>query len=413
MEAQARMTQELLMNAPAFVCTLRGPDHVYDLVNARYQQLFGKRKIKGKPIMEALPELEGQHFEKVLDDVYNSGVPYVGINFPLRLSRDEEMEPEERYFNFSYQPMYDENRVIYSILVFGYEVTEQINAKNRIHELQEAHRKELEEKVAQRTGQLNEANEELLKRNEDLLRANKELESFAYVSSHDLQEPLRKIQTFTSHILSREYNALSPNGKESFQRIGDAANRMQILIQDLLAYSHANSKDRKFERTDLNDILTDVLSDLKDTIAEKEASIESAGLCEARISPFQFRQVMYNLISNALKFSKPGGQAHIGIQCAVKEGSVLEAENKMLPTGRLIPARKYCHISFQDNGIGFETEYSEKIFEIFQRLHAKGTYPGTGIGLAIVKKVIEHHEGVVTATGHPDTGATFDVYIPA
>lgn len=138
MEAQAVMVNNLLLTAPSFICTLAGPDHLYVLVNERYQQLFGKRKIQGRAIMEALPELEGQGFDKLLDKVYNTGETYVGIDIPITLARDENLEPEVRYFNFSYQPMYDENKEIYSILVFGYEVTEKAIFNKKIND-SEAH----------------------------------------------------------------------------------------------------------------------------------------------------------------------------------------------------------------------------------------------------------------------------------
>ncbi|WP_411274538.1 PAS domain-containing protein [Daejeonella sp.] len=133
-EAQALMHQDMLMTAPGFVCTLVGPTHIYTLVNDQYQMLFGKRKIKGKPIMVALPELEGQGFDTLLDKVYTTGETYVGFDIPITLARDENLAPEVCYFNFSYQPMYDENKQIYSILVFGYEVTEIVIAKKRIEE---------------------------------------------------------------------------------------------------------------------------------------------------------------------------------------------------------------------------------------------------------------------------------------
>jgi PAS domain S-box-containing protein len=134
MEIQATMVENLLINAPAFVCTLVGPDHVYGLVNERYQALFGKRAIQGKPMMEALPELQGQGFDLILDKVYKTGEIYLGINVPASLARDKNLEPEDRFFNFSYQPMYDENNEIYSILVFGYEVTSQAIINKKIKE---------------------------------------------------------------------------------------------------------------------------------------------------------------------------------------------------------------------------------------------------------------------------------------
>ncbi|MBC8110985.1 MAG: PAS domain-containing protein [Verrucomicrobia bacterium] len=804
LEAQASMVKELLMTAPGFVCTLSGPDHVYEIVNEQYQKLFGERQIQGKPIMVALPELEGQGFDKLLDKVYNTGETYVGFDIPIMLAAEEGATPKLHYFNFSYQAMFDENKKTYSILVFGYEVTQQIRSKKiveesekylrwmadlmpakishanaegkvsyfnkhwldftgmdfeelrdfgyhnimhpdeleefqkRLHKAGEtgtvlememrfknregaykwhlnraspvkdengniqmwvgstteiheqktvdekirvseerfrllvmqapvaicvvqgenhvietinqamadiwdrkieavlnkpvfdvltevqdqgyrellddvyrtgnrflaqesavsfiqngklenlivkfiyeplrdtdgkvtgvmalaheitdqvlARRKieisekkfhpltdampqkitnadaagnvnffnqqwqddtgltfdelkgsgwekvmypgdrelvkanwlqsvqtgavfdmecriknregkyrwnlsravpvrdengvitmwvgsntdiqeqkeqkaALEEAVRERTEELELANKELAfqnvekekrseeltiankelafqneekeKRSVELTIANKELLAFNYVSSHDLQEPLRKIQTFTTIILEKEN--LSENGKYIFGRIQSAAASMQQLIQDLLSFSRTNNAERKFEKTDLSIIIEEIKAELNDTIQEKQATIEATNNCVANHIPFQFRQLMDNLISNALKFSKPGIAPHITIKSSIVQGS--ELNNK-----KFSPKKAYCHITVKDNGIGFEPHFSERIFEVFQKLHSKEAYAGTGIGLAIVKKIVENHNGIITATGELNEGATFDIYIPA
>ncbi len=406
MEVQTTLFRDMLMTAPGFVATLTGPDHVYDLVNEQYQSLFGRRQIQGKPIMVALPELEGQGFDTLLDTVYNTGEPYVGIDIPITLARDEGLEPEEMYFNFSYQPMYDDNRQIFSILVFGYEVTEQVIAKNKSLESQQLRGKELEEKVRQRTVELRDANEALEETNDDLQKMNKELEAFTYVSSHDLQEPLRKIQTMAGRLLEKEYANLTESGKDTFLRMQKAAARMQELIQDLLAFSRLNTADRNFDAADLRLIMNEVVGELSETIAEKQAVIEASELGQARVIVFQFRQMMQNLIGNALKFSNPAIPPHITVKSHIAKGGELNNET-------LLPEVRYCHITVEDNGIGFDPIYSEKIFDVFQRLHSKEQYNGTGIGLAIVKKIIENHNGVITATGELMKGARFDMYIPA
>lgn len=248
-------------------------------------------------------------------------------------------------------------------------------------------------------------NEEKEKRAAELIIANKELEAFTYISSHDLQEPLRKIQTLVSIITEEDGGNLSDNGKYNFQRIQLAAGRMQLLIEDLLAFSRINTAERKFEQTDLAQIVEEVKTELKDTIQEKNATIEAKELCPANIIAFQFRQLLYNLISNALKFARTGVPMHIIIQGSIKKGNQLN--NK-----RLSPDSDYCHISVKDNGIGFESHFSERIFEVFQKLHSKEAYAGTGIGLAIVKKIVENHQGIITATGQLNQGATFDIYLP-
>ena len=272
---------------------------------------------------------------------------------------------------------------------------------------------------AKRAAELLTANTELVfqnaekeKRGSELIIANQELESFTYVASHDLQEPLRKIQTFAKMIIEKEATGLSENGKDYFERMGKAAKRMQILIDDLLAYSQANTKAQKFERTDLTQLTEEVIHDFKEAIDDKKATIKVSPLGEANIIPFQFRQLMQNLIGNAIKFAGTGRPLHIGIQSNIAVGSTLSQGNTGLPKGKLVANETYHHISISDNGIGFEPKFKDKIFDLFQRLHGKANYTGTGIGLAIVKKIVENHHGMITATGETGKGATFDIYLP-
>lgn len=257
---------------------------------------------------------------------------------------------------------------------------------------------ELEKEVSART-------KELEQNNLDLEKMNKELQSFAYISSHDLQEPLRKIQTFATQIIAKESQNLSAVGKDKFQRMQKAAQRMQTLINDLLSYSRTNIQERVFEKTALSTIVEEVREDLKEELEQKQGRIESDDKCELNIIPFQFRQLLYNLVSNSLKFSKPDVLPVIVIKSK-------QAKGKQLNNEALSSETKYCHISISDNGIGFEPQYSQKIFEVFQRLHGRDQYNGTGIGLAIVKKIVENHNGIITASGEQNKGATFDLYIP-
>jgi len=263
----------------------------------------------------------------------------------------------------------------------------------------------LEKAVEERTKELAQVNETLAEKNTELEKTNKELESFAYISSHDLQEPLRKIQTFAGRILEKENQNLTEKGKEYFHRMLESAKRMQTLIEDLLAYSRAGATENKFEKTDLNDLIEEVKIELKEALLEKQATIEATKSCEINVIPFQFRQLLHNLISNALKFSKPGIPPKIKITSKHAAGRKLKNES-------LLPEKVYCHLSVSDNGIGFEPEFKNRIFEIFQQLHGKDEYEGTGIGLAIVKKIVENHHGVITATGILNKGARFDIYLP-
>jgi two-component system, chemotaxis family, CheB/CheR fusion protein len=285
------------------------------------------------------------------------------------------------------------------------DITEQIKTRNLNLHTYELHSKELEEKVQQRTAELSESNELLRQRNDELGKMNKELESFTYISSHDLQEPLRKIQTFAGILLQKETEHLSAKGKDYFKRMQDAANRMQQLILDLLSFSRISTVDRKFEKINLEIIIDTLKTSFKEELQEKNASIEARGLCEINIVPFQFEQLFQNLISNSLKFSQPGLPPHMTINAKIEHGSQINNH-------RLAPKKEYCHISFTDNGIGFEPQYHEQIFEVFQRLHAREDYSGTGIGLAIVKKIVENHHGIISASSEPGRGARFDIYIP-
>jgi signal transduction histidine kinase len=234
---------------------------------------------------------------------------------------------------------------------------------------------------------------------------NKQLSSFTYVSSHDLQEPLRKIQTFSSRILEKEHQNLSEAGKEYFSRMQKAAKRMQMILDNLIIYSKVEAGERIFEKTDLNLVIGEVMSDLKVSLLEKNAVVKTIKLGNAKIIRSQFRQLLYHLFTNSLKFSGSGQQLLITVRSRTASGL-------RLGNSALLPHTRYCHLSFSDNGLGFEQRFSERIFEMFQKLHGKDEYEGTGIGLAICRKIVENHDGVITASGELNKGARFDIYIP-
>ncbi|NNF18787.1 MAG: PAS domain-containing protein [Flavobacteriaceae bacterium] len=242
-------------------------------------------------------------------------------------------------------------------------------------------------------------------KNKELSTTNKELASFVYIASHDLQEPLRKIQTFISRLEDKETSNLSSRGEDYFQRITQAATRMQNLIEDLLDYSRASNENKVYEKTDMNDIVNEVLNDLHMQIEKAGAEIEVSELCEAEVIPFQFKQLILNLVSNSLKFTVPGRTPHIRIHSEI---------HSQRPDGlRRLPKKNYyCNLRISDNGVGFSQKYSDKLFELFQRLHSRDEYEGTGIGLAIVKKIVENHNGLVYADGKLGEGATFSIWFP-
>lgn len=254
--------------------------------------------------------------------------------------------------------------------------------------------------------QLLSMNRSLEHNNESLAKANKELEAFTYISSHDLQEPLRKIQMMISRILETEHEHLSANGKTYMKRTQESAHRMQNLIIDLLAYSRVKTEEFKIEKADLNQLLETVKNELQEEIHNTHAEITVSGLTEIQAIVPQFHQLLTNLISNAIKFSNPNSTPKISItsQFVGKEELPAEMSNGTHET--------YSKISIADNGIGFDAQYEKRIFELFQRLHSNKEYPGTGIGLAIVKKIVENHRGHITVQSTPGQGTTFTVYLP-
>lgn len=248
-------------------------------------------------------------------------------------------------------------------------------------------------------------NQQLELKNLELQRSNEELTSFNYIASHDLQEPLRKIKLFSNRIFEKDFDALSPTAREFLPRIISAASQMQKLMNDLLAFSRATSVDKVFEKTDLNTLLEDVKNTFKESIEERNISIKSTTLPELTLIPFQFRQLLENIIGNAIKYSKDDGQVEIKISSNIVSG------NSYVNQGA-VAEKNYHVLSISDNGIGFDQQYEQKIFELFQRLHNKNEYSGTGIGLAICKKIIQNHHGFITATGEQGKGATFNVFTP-
>jgi PAS domain S-box-containing protein len=238
-----------------------------------------------------------------------------------------------------------------------------------------------------------------------LEQSNASLEEFAYVASHDLKEPLRKISTFGDRLAASQANALSPEGKVYLNKIVDASQRMQIMINDLLSISMI-SGNTAFERYSLQKILEETLQTLEFKIEQQNAAIIADPLPEAKIIPSQFRQLFQNLLSNSLKFVRDG------VQPTIKIGHSYLTPDEAIHY-QLAQAPNYHKIEFSDNGIGFENEYAGKIFAIFQRLHGRSEYEGSGIGLAICKKIVEHHGGIIYANGVPDEGATFTIILPA
>lgn len=266
-----------------------------------------------------------------------------------------------------------------------------------IHE-RKASREELERLVAERTAALQLANMRLEK-------SNNELERFAYVASHDLQEPLRKIQAFGDLLMERSGNEFSSSAKDYLARMIKSAHRMQSLIESLLEFSRTNTLQKNFEERDLKKLVEEVKKDFQETIDEKKATINISPLAIAPVIPFQFKQMVSNILSNALKYTKATEAPVITITSEIISGKEIQRDGVKTNTD-------YLRLIIQDNGIGFENENAEKIFQLFQRLHGRHEYSGSGIGLSICKKIAENHNGFIMAEGEKNKGAIFNIYLP-
>lgn len=274
----------------------------------------------------------------------------------------------------------------------------------------------LETRIAQRTSELSRANalmrSEIDERRlaeervqlfaEELQRSNRELEQFASVASHDLQEPLRKIQAFGDRLRERFRDQLGPQGQDYLDRMLASAMRMRTLINDLLEYSRVTTKAHPFSHVNLGDIVQEVAGDLETRLQQTGGRLEIGELPSVRASPTQMRQLFQNLISNAMKFHKPDTPPLVRIT-----SRNLAADESTDGSDGL-----QCQIVVEDNGIGFEPQYGERIFDLFQRLHGRDEYDGTGIGLAICRKIVDRHNGQIEAVGTPGEGARFIVTLP-
>ncbi|OQP66771.1 PAS domain S-box protein [Niastella populi] len=303
------------------------------------------------------------------------------ISYEARVIRNDN---KERWLRVNGTTIYDKKHTPVRLLGTVLDITDQKKAKE-----------ELENMVLART-------RELLTSNEELEKSNHELEQFAYIASHDLQEPLRKIQTFADmvkdHLHDREMS------EKYFNKIYISAKRMSTLINDVLNYSRLTKTVEQFIKTDLNKVLKDVLSDYELLIEQKKAVINYSELPTIKGIPLQLHQLFANLISNSLKFSETAPAIAITARTLNRE------EVKEHP--RLIEDKPYVQLVFQDNGIGFEQQHTEQIFVIFQRLNNQRSYSGTGIGLALCKKIVDHHEGIIIAKSEPGQGAAFTVILP-
>lgn len=429
LEVSEKRFRQAVEQAPVAIVILKGDSLIIETANPAMLDLMGRGADSlGQPLEVVMPELDGQALLALSQRVYETGEPYFGWSQPAQINRNGQIETG--YFNVSYTPFY-EGEHITGVLQIVSEVTDQVLAHQALVQSETRYRHlagALEQQVQQRTeelvasnGELAAINEELASTNEQyaasnkeltetthlLSRSNENLQQFAYVASHDLQEPLRKIQQF-GDLLKEQYGDQLGTGTDYLNRMQSAASRMSTLIRDLLTYSRIASQQETGELVALNEVVQAVLSDLEVMIEETGAHVQVKNLPTVRGDKLQLGQLFQNLLTNALKFRQPGVAPVVQIESHEVGLEELPATAKPL---RGVQA--YHRIEIADNGIGFDEKYLDRMFQVFQRLHGGRTYAGTGIGLAICEKVVTNHGGFITAHSQLGKGATFIVYLPA
>ena len=360
-EAARNELQRIFKQTPAAIQITYGSNHVLQTVNSLSLKLAGKRDLIGKTIREAFPEVEGQGYFELLDQVYATGQPFVGKEMRLAFDRNDDGILEESFWDFVYQPLFDSNEQVYGIMSHAVEVTEQLRA-----------RQEIEKKA-----------DELTELTEALKRSNQELDRFAYVTSHDLKAPLRGIASIADWIEEDLAECLTEESRSHINLLRGRVYRLEALIDGILQYSRAG-RVQVIETVNVADLLSETI-ELLAPPPEVTVIIEP-GMPTLETERIPLQQVFMNLINNAIKH---GHKSDICINISVKK------------------QRKFYKFSVSDNGIGIEPQYHQKIWEIFQRLEARDKVEGTGIGLAVIKKIIESRGGQVFLESKLGSGATF------
>jgi signal transduction histidine kinase len=391
-----RNLRNTILQAPVAMCILKGPNFMVEIANEKILEIWGKsgHEMFHRPFFDALPEARFQGFEELLVQVYTTGETYSANERAFVVPQNG--IPETAFINFVYEPFRECDGSISGVMVVAMDVTTQVIARRKIEDSEQ----ELQHRVNERTDELEKANNELK-------RSNANLEEFAYAVSHDLKEPIRKIQYFSDRLKNELSLLLNEQQNRLFQRMQQATVRMGGLIEDLLDYSHISNSAFGSDIIDLNKIVRLVLEDLELEIQEKNAVINSGTLPEIKGHERQIQQLFQNLIGNSIKYSRPGVSPVVDISAEEISGNAVPLE-----LSEEEASRDYHFIHVRDNGIGFEQKEAERIFNVFTRLHGKSEYSGNGVGLSIARKVMDNHRGYIWAEGRPDEGAVFHLLLP-
>lgn len=371
--------RNIIRQSPVAMGILKGNDFEIEIVNNNLLEIWGKQEhqVIGKPLFDSVPEVEGKGFDILLRNVLETGERFIAHELPVQLLKHDRLET--KYLNFVYEPFREADGSVSGIMAVAFDVTDQYLARQKIEEV-------------------------VIERTKSLRRKNDELSQFAYIASHDLQEPARKINTFTEMLSKMLGDTIDTRAKNYLNKIDLASSRMLWLIRDVLSLSQLSKSEQHFTSVNLNTIVSEILTDLELLIEEKRCDIRVESLPTINGSYVQLTQLFGNLISNALKFSSSDRD----LQILIKYSLVDQAESLVSK-----PHYQFHKIDIRDNGIGFEQRNANQIFNIFQRLHGKADYEGTGIGLALCKKVVENHGGEIYATSSVGVGSIFTILFPA
>lgn len=415
--------QKLVSQAPMGICVLDAATLVAENLNEHFVEVAGKpyEAILGKYYWDTFAEVAFL-FEDILRRVIETGETYYDDEVQIELIRHG--KPELMYINYVYDAIRDQAGKTQKVVVWVVDVTTEVRTRQQLAESETRYRllsETLEQQVHQRTVALATANNELATKNQEymalnealheanflLKRSNENLQTFAFVASHDLQEPLRKIQQF-GDLLKTGHTEARDGELVYVERMQSAAGRMSMLITDLLDFSRIANQPQISAPVALDQVVDAVLTDLELLRSETQARVEVNPLPVVVGHAGQLGQLFQNLLSNALKFRRSDRTPSIQIK-----SERLSADHLPLTVKPSRSAPTYYQIDVTDNGIGFDEQYVDRIFQVFQRLHGKHEYAGTGIGLAICEKVVVNHGGAITARSQPGQGSTFSIYFPA